>query len=46
MTEEWGGKVNVTAEKLMLALLRFVAKPENEELSRRLIERMQEIAAE
>ena len=46
LTEEWCVKVNVTAEKLMLALLRFVAKPENEELSRRLIERMQEIAAE
>ena len=46
LTEEWCVKANVTAEKLMLALLRFVAKPENEELSRRLIERMQEIAAE
>lgn len=46
LTEQWCAKAQITAEKLMLALLRFVAKPENEELSRRLIERMQETAAE
>ena len=46
LTEQWCAKAHITAEKLMLAMLRFVAKPENRELSRRLIERMQETVAE